>query len=121
MLTNGDTISGFIESFGSNGISIDSAIGISTLPIRHVVSVALASAAAPERSGPHVLVTLRHSGRVLLTELEFAGASVQGRMPDGTAVRVEADRIVQVEFVGGRWAWLTAHQPISFEHTPMLS
>jgi hypothetical protein len=36
-------------------------------------------------------------------------------------VRVEAERIVRIDVVGGRWEWLSAHTPISYQHTPMLS
>ncbi len=121
LLTNGDTIGGFIESFGSNGISIETETGLATLPIRHVVSAALASPAAPARKNPYCIATLRRSGRILLTDLKIAGTSVKGQLPNGETINIEAERIVQIEFVGGRWEWLATHQPISFEHTPMLA
>ena len=44
-----------------------------------------------------------------------------GTVLDRTAIQIPADRVARLDVVGGRWQWLTAIQPISYEHTPALS
>ena len=35
-------------------------------------------------------------------------------------MQIDADRVVAVEVIGGRWEWLTDHRPISYEQASML-
>ncbi len=121
LLTNGDVVSGFVAAVMSEGIRFEGAMGNMVLSHRVVVAVRLANAETPPVSGARVVVSLRSSGRFTATTCRWADGIVRVRMAQGAEVRIEAERIVSLDFLGGRWEWLSDHQPISFEHTPMLA
>ncbi len=76
---------------------------------------------APALRSPHGVITLRTSGRLTAGDLSWAGNVIEARLQGGQSVVLEAERIVRLDVIGGRWQWLSQQQPISFEHTPMLS
>jgi len=121
LLTNGDVIRGFITSIGADGLAMESTLGKTLVPYRLIVAVRLTSSTTTKPQTPYVIVTLRHSGRITAQQLDWSGNVVEARLVDGQRCRIEAERIVQIDVMGGRWEWLAQHQPISFEHTPMLS
>lgn len=121
LLTNGDVVSGFVAAVTSEGLRFEGTLGSMVLSYRVVVAVRLANAEAPPLSGARVVISLRSSGRFTATECQWADGIVRVRMAQGADVRIEAERIVSLDFLGGRWEWLSDHQPISFEHTPMLA
>jgi hypothetical protein len=121
LLTNGDVAEGFVSAIGADGVSIEGTFGETLVPHRLVVAVRLATARPTPAQSPYFRVTLRTSGRIAMTGFDWSGGVAQARLRHGGHVRVEAVRIVSVDAVGGRWEWLSLHQPISYEHTPMLS
>lgn len=139
LLTNGDIVRGLITGIDADGIVVDTAWGDTrgpaetVVPHRLIVAALLVSPRAADPARPFVLVTLRSSGRVTVTDFRWSGQAVRARplavrpasAPDsGTQeqhLRIEAERIVRLEFIGGRWEALSRHRPISYQHTPMLS
>ncbi|UCC32627.1 MAG: NPCBM/NEW2 domain-containing protein [Phycisphaerales bacterium] len=121
LLTNGDVIDGFVTGIDADGVSIESSFGETTVPHRLVVVVCLASSPPPQPDGPHLILTFRSSGRITVTGLRWSGNVVEARLHLGEQIRIEAERVVRVDVVGGKWEWLSTHRPISYQHTPMLS
>lgn len=121
LLSNSDTVRGFITTLGSDGLTIESELGESTLRYGVIVAARFASAAPTKLPARYAVVTTRVSGRIFAKSVEWANEEVQIQLIDGRSITLEARRIVSIDLVGGRWQWLSEHQPISFEHTPMLS
>jgi hypothetical protein len=121
LLTNGDVVDGFVVGFASEGLQFESAMGVTLLPHRVVVAVRFGGAAPVPIEGPRVVVSLRRSGRVVMSEVDWRGTAVRGRLVLGPAVEFESQHIVALDFLGGLWEWLPSREPISFEHTPMLA
>ncbi len=121
LLTNGDSISGFVTSIGAEGIAVDSTLGETRLPHRLIVAVRLASPGMPAPPRPHLVVMFRNSGRLTVAGLEWSSDEAKVHLRDQRIARGDPVRIVRVDVVGGRWEWLSAHRPISYEHTPLLS
>ena len=121
LLTNGDVISGFIQAIDTSGVSIDGALGESKLPRRLVVAAQLVTAKPPPIDGAHFVLTLRETGRLTVTAFELSSETVEARLWYGEAVRIQTARIARIDVAGGRWEWLSTLQPISYQHTPMLS
>jgi hypothetical protein len=121
LLTNGDVADGFIAGIDAEGITIDGTFGTTKLPHRLVVAARLAAAPPTPLDGLQCRVTLRRSGRLTMTRLDWMGATVEARLRHGQQVEIEPARIVAIDIVGGRWEWLSSHRPISYEHTPMLA
>lgn len=122
LLTNGDVVQGFILGVNRRGMTLETAFGETQVPSRLVVAARFASpSASASTSRTFVRVSFRHSGRLAFDEMDWSGEQMRGATRFGQTVRAEPDRIVHLEVVGGRWNWLSAHTPISAEHTPMLS
>ena len=121
LLTNADVVRGFVTGINADGVAIESSLGETTIPHRLVLAVRLASQPSAKIDSPHIIVTLGRSGRLTATDLEWSDSVVEARLRFGERIRIEAERIVSIDVVGGRWEWLAQHQPISYEHTPMLS
>lgn len=121
LLANGDIVRGFIIAIDEEGVAIESSLGETKVPHPFVLAVRFASPPAQPPARPFLLVTLQHSGRFTVTDMDWSTHAVELQLVDGQQIRVDAERIVRVDVVGGRWEWLPAHRPISYEHTPMLS
>ncbi|MBU0718221.1 MAG: NPCBM/NEW2 domain-containing protein [Planctomycetes bacterium] len=122
LLTNGDIAKGFITSLSDEGVVIEGELGESVIPYRLALIARFASVAAPTLAGhPHLIIQLRSSGRMTATDLKWSGNSIEACLRYVDEVHIEADRIVSVDVVGGRWEWLSDREPVSYEHTPMLS
>jgi len=120
LLTNGDVLRGFISAMDADGIAIDTGTGPTTAPYRLVVGARLAHAVPAMTPQPYLILTLRDGGKLTATVLDWSDAGVSARLRAGVAVQVDADRIVAVEVIGGRWEWLSDHRPVSYEQAPML-
>lgn len=120
-LTNGDSVSGFITLIDAGGITIDTASGEASVPMRLVVSATFASPAVPNPEGLHAVVELLSGARVTIREVEWTDAGLTGKLSHGERVQIEADRIASLAVRGGRWQWLSHRQPTTYEHTPMLA
>lgn len=139
LLTNGDVLRGFISAIEADGIVIDTGTGPTTAPFRLVVAARLAPAVPADPTAkamghppqPYMLLTLRDGARLTATGLDWSevggengkkpkSQNVEVKLRIGATVRVDADRIVALEVIGGRWEWLSDHRPISYEQAPML-
>jgi len=121
LLTNGDVLSGFVSAVTSEGIQFEGTLGKTVLSHRVVVGVRLANSVPEVEHRPRVVVTLRSSGRFSATACRLNDGTLEARMAQGPSVQIEAERLVSLDFFGGRWEWLSDHHPISVEHTPMLA
>ena len=121
LLTNGDVVSGFVSSISTAGVSLEGELGETVVPYRLVVTIRFATRPPTVLEQPYMVLTLRSSGRFAATDVNWREKVVEARMGHAETVQIEAERIVQLDVVGGRWEWLGQHQPISYEHTPMLS
>lgn len=121
LLNNGDTISGFLSGMDVDGVSLESDGGKTRIPYRLIVAGRFAHSLSPPRDEPLAVVTLRAGGRLTARELHWSGNAVEISTRYNLRTRFEADRILRVDFLGGRWEWLSRREPISFTHTPMLS
>jgi hypothetical protein len=121
LLNNGDSISGFLSGMDAEGVSLETDGGEKRIPFRLIVAGRFASQFSPTRDDPLAVVTFRSGGRLTARELHWAGIAVQIRTRYNLRTRFEAERILRVDFLGGRWEWLSRREPISFTHTPMLS
>ena len=120
LLTNGDVLHGFISAIDADGIAIDTGGGSTTAPFRLVVAARLAHPAPPAPPHPSLILTLRDGGRLTATALDWVDAGVEARLRAGVAVHIDADRIIAVDVIGGRWEWLSEQRPVSYEQAPML-
>ncbi len=132
LLTNGDVLRGFISAINANGIMIDGTEPIGPIPLRLVIAVRLAHSVPAAALRPYVILTLRDGARLTATGLGIGpiGPIETSRwdvkLRSGATVRVDADRVVSLDVIGGRWEWLCdpgtpdRHRPISYEQTSML-
>ncbi|MGD2111570.1 MAG: NPCBM/NEW2 domain-containing protein [Phycisphaerae bacterium] len=121
LLRNSDVLRGFVASVDAIGIALESELGANLVPHRMVVGVRFASPVAPPLDVTYSLATLRSGCRLTLDRLNWTGGGVEAQYGQDQKLRWDAGQIVMIEFVGGRWEWLSAHKPISHEHTPMMS
>ncbi|MCH9058596.1 MAG: NPCBM/NEW2 domain-containing protein [Planctomycetes bacterium] len=121
LLTNGDVIRGFISTIDDRGISVAGDSQEYEIPHDLLAGVRFARASAPPPKGRHALVDLRHGGRITVTGLEWRGGSFVAELPDVGRVTIEAGDVLSIEMIGGRWEWLSLREPVTYQHTPMLS
>lgn len=120
-LSNGDVLSGFINQIDEEAVRLDINGQEARLPQARVTAVRFAAPTAGSVEPPYFLMTMRQSGRITLRETTLRGLELEARVGFGERVRVPLESIVALDLVGGNWDRLPRHQPISFEHTPMLS
>ena len=121
LLTNGDTLRGFVTAIDADSITVDSSAGETKVALRLVVAARLAGSPMPQPSGPRCVLTLKNSGRVTATEIDWSESRAKTQLVAGNSVNADPDRIVAIEVVGGRWVWLSSLRPISSEQTPWLA
>jgi hypothetical protein len=123
LLTNGDTARGFVVTAGADGVTLDSGGNELQVPTRLIVALRLATAAThtDEADDLEATITFKNSGRLIARGLRWSGLTGTFQFPNEVTLRFEAERVVRVDVRGGRWEWLPAMQPISEQHTPMLS
>ena len=120
-LTNGDEIKGFVTAIDQKSVSVETTSGRRSVPRSVLAAVRLANDRPPPPHGLYVVVTLINSGRLTATTLHWSASVVRATLRQGPDVTIEPERIARIDVVGGRWEWLSSHNPISFQHTPMLS
>lgn len=121
VFTNGDTLRGFVMGVSSDGVLIETPSGETKIPLRLVRTIYFAVAEPKPIAPPYMRLTLRQSGQLTVTDIEWSADIARIRLRDQRELTLEADRIVRAEVAGGRWEWLSNHQPLSYQHTPMLS
>jgi len=121
LLTNGDVVRGFITEVGRENLLVEDAAGTTRVPFRMLVSAKFARPIDQPLEGMRAVLTLREGTRLTVTSLELRGQGVQVTLRDGQQITLSEDKVVTVDIVGGLWEPLSSHQPISFEHVPMLA
>ncbi|KAA0223584.1 MAG: hypothetical protein EDS66_01485 [Planctomycetota bacterium] len=121
LLSNGDSVSGFMSRLDHEALVLDGPAG----PQRIAKDVFLAIRLAGERPSPvprpHFRAELRASGRLTLETFLLEQGAARGLTTFGEEVRFDAGRIASVSVVGGRWQPLDELEPISATHVPMLT
>jgi len=120
LLRNGDLLRGFVLGIDAEQVSLEQDGDAVRVSMELAAGIYLAAVEPPHVGGLHAVATLTHSGRVTLAELNWQDDSMEARLLHGSRVRIASAALVKLGILGGRWEWLTQHQPISFEHTPML-
>ena len=121
VLTNGDTLRGFVMGIGSDSVLFETQSGETKIPLRLVRTVYFVAAEPKPISPPYMRLTLRQSGQLTVTDIDWSADIARIHLRDKRELTLEADRIVRAEVTGGRWEWLSTHKPLSYQHTPMLA
>lgn len=121
LLANGDLIEGFVTGIDREFVEIDTSGGETRIPMGVVTAVRLVSSGIPMPHALHFRITLRDGGTATLTDLRWTNNVVEIELAWKQRTTIDAERIARIDVVGGRWEWLADHQPISYQHTPMLS
>lgn len=119
LMSNGDVVTGFVTRLEPDGVVLDVKGNDMKAPARLLLAVRLAAAGKNDRDEERFArIDLRGGGRLRATALDWTarGATVMTRFVP--SLSIESDRIIAVHVVGGRWEWLSDHQPISADHTP---
>jgi hypothetical protein len=85
-----------------------------------LVGVRLASTTPPLPVPRRAVLTLRSAGRITCSALDWSGHTIRATTAYGQDIHLEAERIVKLDCLGGRWDWLDQSASAGFEHTPML-
>jgi len=120
LLTNGDVLRGFVTGVTADSVRLERSLGEALLAHRVIVAIRFADLPGPKPSSRRVVASVRSSGRFVATDCRWSGERIEFQSAMGPTIEIEAERLVSLDFYGGRWEWLSDHQPISFEHTPML-
>lgn len=121
LLSNGDVLLGYIVSLDAVGVRIEGDVGETTVPFDLVVAVRFAQIASVRLPPRYMKAVLRDGARISALSLNWSNDQVTLRTAFGQTLSFPADRIVRLDMVGGRWEWLSALEPISYAHTPMLA
>ncbi len=126
LLSNGDVVEGAVLGIESEGVRLETALGVSSIPAERIVATSIVSGVLPDDASLGVRLFLEDGTRisgvdVTLVDGEFA-MRIPDRMDDDGAVQrvhVSAARVLGFETVGGRWTWMTRLAPVKVAHTPM--
>lgn len=121
LLTNGDTLRGFVTAIEAESVTIDTSHGDIRVALRLLVAARLVGSPIPQPPGPRCVLTLKNSGRLTASSFDWTDQRARSQWVVGNAVSLDPDRVVGVEIVGGRWVWLSSLRPISAEQTPWLA
>jgi len=122
LLANGDVLAGFVARIDEVGLVMETRSGELRVAHDSVVGVALVpteegwTGSAGQR--PRVRVHTTDGQRLTATDLDWSDTGVVAVLFDGRRQPLPADRIARLDVVGGRWEWLGALEPISYEHQP---
>lgn len=102
VLTNGDTMTGFIESVASESLTLtpDGSAEAIALPLGRIGSVALANPAQQPTAG-HQLVTLSDGSRLIVASVQIVGDRVELDAPlssSDSPVVLPLDQLAQIDF-----------------------
>lgn len=120
-LRNGDVLDGFIQQVNEEAVTLDVQGHESVLPLARIAALRFAGGASRPPDPPYFLMTMRQSGRITLRDAMLRGIELDTRTGFADRLRVPLDRVRTLDLIGGHWDRLPSHDPISFEHTPMLS
>ncbi|HUU82470.1 MAG TPA: NPCBM/NEW2 domain-containing protein [Phycisphaerae bacterium] len=127
LLTNGDVVRGFVAAIDETGFLVETdSAGQSRVAHDTVVAAAMVPTDVPSdgpdpSDGLRANVLTTDGQRLTASTLDWSERFVAATVFEQTALRIRSDRIARIDVIGGRWEWLTALEPISYEHTPALS
>ena len=121
LMSNGDVMKGLVVGIDPRQILFEDGDRELSLDMDIVVALALAGEPHTAKPRPRARLTLVDGSVLTVSRLHWAGADVELTFFDGTLQGVPPEAIRAVEISGGRWTWLAALPPSSFEHTPMLT
>lgn len=122
LLRNGETVEGTVESLSATGIKFRSALlGDIEVGLDRLTAIALATQAAspPSREGGLVAIASADDGSSVsgqLTGLKAGRLELQAAF--GPPLSLRADRLLTLEFRGGRLAYLSDMEPVEAKETP---
>ncbi len=121
LLANGDTIRGFLVGVSAEGFVFETSNNEIRLPLASVLAIKLSNQRQSKPTNPHFNIRLSNSGHVTTDRLQWETNIINAHLQFGVDAQIEAERVVNFEIGGGRWQWLSDLEPISYEHTPMMS
>ena len=121
LLANGDVVYGILLTIDDHQLTFESDRTEMSVPLPQVAAVDLVSEAPARAAGLRAHVTFTDGSRVTTDELVYADGELELTVFDGRRRTVGLDRVTRIDVAGGRWVWITELQPISVQHTPMLS
>lgn len=121
LLTNGDVVRGFIAGVSREGVQLEIGDEVNTVPLRLAVAARLVHPPADRLKGLHAAISLRDGQRLTVVEWDWAGGRISAKAASGESVAPAFGELRSIAFQGGRWEWLSARNPSSSQHIPMLS
>jgi hypothetical protein len=127
LLTNGDVLRGFVAAIDEAGFLLETdSGGRSRVAHDPIVAAALVPIYPVDNrldppQGPRATVLTTDGQRLTASTLGWSDVLVTATVFERIPQRIPTDRIARIDVIGGRWEWLTALQPISYEHSPALS
>jgi len=121
LLSNGDTLRGFLVGVSAKRFVFETNDHELQLSLAHVLAIKLSNQRQEKPGKPHFTIRLGNSGRVTADRILWETNIINAHLQFGVDAQIEAERVVNLEIGGGRWQWLSDVEPISFEHTPMMS
>ncbi|MFQ5490520.1 MAG: NPCBM/NEW2 domain-containing protein [Phycisphaerae bacterium] len=120
LLTNGDIVQGLITAIDGQDFAIETPGGDLRIRADRVAAAVLMPLGQSIGPMPRVRIHTTDGQRLTASQFHWSGFSALAVVLDQAKVRISGDRIARLAVIGGRWQWITALEPISYEHTPAL-
>lgn len=121
LLVNGDVLRGLIVAIDDQTFTIETRQGVSGIPASRVAAAVVVPLDVPNGPTPRVRIHTTDGQRLTATQFHWTGFSALAAVLEQTQLKIAGDRIDRLDLIGGRWVWITALDPISYQHTPALS
>ncbi len=121
LMSNGDVLKGLVVGIDPRQVLFEAGDRELRLDLEIVVAFALAGEPHTAEPRPRARLALVDGSVLTVSRLHWVEADVELTFFDGSLQGVPPEAIRAVEVSGGRWTWLSALPPVSFEHTPMLT
>lgn len=121
LLANGDVAHGILLAIGKRGVTFESEGVAMIVPHAQIAVVELVPEAPPQRSGLRAAVTFVDGSCLTTYDLNCTGGELTLTLFDNARHTVGLERVTRIDLTGGRWVWISDLEPISIQHTPMLS
>lgn len=123
-LTNGDRLSGQLEGLQDSMLKLKTAAGKTTLAVDAVQAFGMNPelTSFPAVKGPLVLMVLEDGSQLSMGSLKLeSGRELHGRAAFGADLQIPLEKIVSLQFLGGRVTYLSDLEPVEYVSTPYLS
>jgi hypothetical protein len=121
LLSNGDWLSRIVLAQSSETAMLEGPLGQQSIPVARIAAMRLAAARVAVPGVLHARVHLSGHDDVAARTVSWETAGLTITPLFGESWLVEPERVRRIEIVGGRWQWLSGREPVSDQHTPMLS